>query len=70
MACRRTSRQRVRGREFQEAERELCELVDNQRAAILQAARIDNVNLRGNAIEQLLTGAANRARTRRLGIDP
>jgi hypothetical protein len=45
--------------EFQEAERELCELVNDRRAAILQAARIDNVNIRGNAIEQLLTGVAN-----------
>lgn len=45
--------------QFQEVERELCDLVDNQREAILQAAQIDNVNLRGNAIEQLLTGVAN-----------
>lgn len=45
--------------QFQEAERELRERVDNQRGAILRAAQIDNVNLRGNAIEQLLTGAAN-----------
>lgn len=45
--------------QFIEAERELAELVVNQREAILRAAQIDNVNLRGNAIEQLLTGAAN-----------
>ena len=45
--------------QFQEVERELCELVHGQRAAILQAAQIENVNLRGNAIEQLLTGVAN-----------
>lgn len=45
--------------EFQQAEGELCELVAGQRDAILLAAQIDNVNLRGNAIEQLLTGVAN-----------
>lgn len=45
--------------QFREAERELRELVDSQRDAVLQAAQIDNVNLRGNAIEQLLTGVAN-----------
>lgn len=45
--------------QFIEAERELAELVVNEREAILRAAQIDNVNLRGNAIEQLLTGAAN-----------
>jgi hypothetical protein len=45
--------------EFCEAERELCELVENHRAAILEVAQIDNVNLRGNTIEQLMTGAAN-----------
>jgi hypothetical protein len=45
--------------QFHDAERELRELVDNRREAILSAAQIDNVNLRGNAIEQLVTGAAN-----------
>ena len=45
--------------QFLEAQRELCELVNNQRTTILQAAQIDNVNLRGNAIEQLLTGVGN-----------
>ena len=45
--------------QFQEVERELCDLVDNQHEAILRAAQVDNVNLRGNAIEQLLTSAAN-----------
>lgn len=49
----------IAGPQFQEAERELRELVNNQRDAILHAAQIDNVNLRGNAIEQLLTGVAN-----------
>ena len=40
-------------------ERELCQLLEHHRAAILEAAQLDNVNLRGNAIEQLLTGAGN-----------
>jgi hypothetical protein len=37
--------------QFQDAERELRELVNGQRDRILIAAQIDNVNLRGNAIE-------------------
>jgi hypothetical protein len=45
--------------QFQQAERELCQLLDAHRESVLRAARIDNVNLRGNAIEQLLTGAGN-----------
>jgi hypothetical protein len=34
-------------------------MVDAHRGAILELARVDNVNLRGNAIEQLLTGSVN-----------
>lgn len=45
---------------FLEVERELVEAVAERREAIIEAARIDNVNLRGNAIEQILTGGANR----------
>jgi len=45
--------------QFLDTERELCERLEAQRDAILSAAMIDNVNLRGNAIEQLLTGAGN-----------
>jgi hypothetical protein len=45
---------------FREIERELMDTVAARRAAIIDAARIDNVNLRGNAIEQVLTGGANR----------
>lgn len=45
---------------FQAVERELVETVVARREAIIEAARIDNVNLRGNAIEQVLTGGANR----------
>ena len=44
---------------FQAVEAELLALVMSHRAAILKAALVDNVNLRGNAIEQLLTGGAN-----------
>jgi len=45
---------------FRKVERELVETVAAKTAAIIKAARIDNVNLRGNAIEQILTGGANR----------
>lgn len=45
---------------FHAVERELLEMVSARREAIIEAARIDNVNLRGNAIEQVLTGGANR----------
>lgn len=45
---------------FRDVERELVEAVVAKRAAIIEAARIDNVNLRGNAIEQTLTGDTNR----------
>jgi hypothetical protein len=44
---------------FKAIEEELRARVDARRGAILEAARVDNVNLRGNAIEQLLTGSVN-----------
>lgn len=44
---------------FQAVEAELQALVKSHRTAILEAALVDNVNLRGNAIEQLLTGGVN-----------
>jgi len=37
----------------------LATLVETRRAEILQAASIDNVNLRGNRIEQIITEAGN-----------
>lgn len=37
----------------------LNELVQNNKDAILKAAKIDNVNLRGNEIEQIITRAGN-----------
>ena len=45
--------------QFLETERELCARLEVERDAVVAAAQIDNVNLRGNAIEQLLTGAGN-----------
>jgi len=44
---------------FQAIEAELQARVERHRAAILEAARVDNVNLRGNTIEQLLTAGIN-----------
>ena len=38
---------------------DLSQIVHENRAAILSAARIDNVNLRGNTIEQIVTRAGN-----------
>ena len=43
-------------------ERSLEELVLQNRTALLAAAEIDNVNLRGNAIEQIITAATNEHR--------
>ena len=37
----------------------LTQLVHDNRHAILEAGRIDNVNLRGNTIEQIITNAGN-----------
>lgn len=45
---------------FREFERQLREIVVARKQAIVDAARIDNVNIRGNAIEQVITGAVNR----------
>lgn len=41
------------------AERELSVNTEKNRDALLEAAKIDNVNIRGNAIEQLITGEVN-----------
>lgn len=49
----------LKSRQFHAIERELQALVNAHKTAILAAASVDNVNLRGNAIEQLLTGAVN-----------
>jgi hypothetical protein len=45
--------------EYAQLYADLSELVERNRAAVLAAARIDNVNLRGNAIEQILSQAGN-----------
>jgi len=49
----------MRAHAYQGVETNLSTLVEKRRVSILQAASIDNVNLRGNAIEQILTGEAN-----------
>lgn len=49
----------LRSGEFRAVEQELSALVKIQRMAILEAAKVENVNLRGNAIEQLLTRGVN-----------
>lgn len=49
----------LRSAEFRAIERELSAMVAARQNEILEAARVDNVNLRGNTIEQLLTGGIN-----------
>ncbi len=44
---------------FAEVEGELRGIVRQREAAIVQAAAVDNVNLRGNRIERLVTGEVN-----------
>lgn len=46
--------------QYQRIETELMEIVHSRRREILKASQIDNINQRGNKIEQLITGAANR----------
>jgi hypothetical protein len=46
-------------RTFRDIEAELRASIENRQEEILEAASLDNVNLRGNAIEQLLTGGIN-----------
>jgi hypothetical protein len=45
--------------EYRDAEKKLTELVIGNRETLLKAAGLDNVNIRGNTIEQILTGAGN-----------
>jgi hypothetical protein len=45
--------------EFRDAESNLIARMDAAKADILSAAQIDNVNIRGNVIEQLITGDGN-----------
>jgi hypothetical protein len=45
--------------DYQAVEAELTALIKPNRAAILKAAEVDNVNLRGRLIEQILTKAGN-----------
>ena len=46
-------------REYLELSSELSELVQDKKDAIIQAARIDNINLRGNKIEQIISGTVS-----------
>ena len=44
---------------FKQAELSLLGIVENRRRDLLQAAAIDNVNLRGNHMENIVTGEVN-----------
>jgi hypothetical protein len=52
-----------------EIERELTAIVQRRRDELLRAARLDNVNIRGNTIEQLITGELNAHRLDDLAYD-
>jgi hypothetical protein len=45
--------------EFQDVERHLSGLIETHRGELLRAATLDNVNIRGNTIEQIITGEVN-----------
>ena len=45
--------------EYLQLNNELSKLIQDKKDAILQAARIDNINLRGNKIEQIISGTAS-----------
>jgi hypothetical protein len=49
----------LRSQTFRNIESELRATIENRREEILEVACLDNVNLRGNAIEQLLTRGIN-----------
>jgi hypothetical protein len=44
---------------FRDIQLDLTRLVERHRAGLLQASTIDNVNIRGNTIEQIITGGLN-----------
>jgi hypothetical protein len=44
---------------FKDTEKRLTEVVERNRGNLLAAAALENVNLRGNAIEQIITGSVN-----------
>ena len=44
---------------FQEVERQLSALIERHSDELLQAAALENVNIRGNTIEQIITGEMN-----------
>jgi hypothetical protein len=52
-----------------EIERELTAIVQRRRAELLRAATLDNVNIRGNTIEQLIAGELNAHRLDDLTYD-
>ena len=49
----------IKTENFLDTERELSRIVERHREALLQAAALDNVNIRGNTIEQIITGEVN-----------
>ena len=54
---------------FEAAERDLTSRVARNQQALLQAASLDNVNIRGNTIEQIITGTVNAHRLDDLVFD-
>jgi hypothetical protein len=54
---------------FKDTEKGLTEVVERNRRDLLAAAALENVNLRGNAIEQIITGSVNAHRIDDLVFD-
>lgn len=54
---------------YKEVGRNLSALIERRRAELLRAAALDNVNIRGNTIEQIITGEVNAHRLDDLVFD-
>lgn len=49
----------IKTAEFRQVEHDLSGLIERHRGELLRAATLDNVNIRGNTIEQIITGEVN-----------
>jgi hypothetical protein len=49
----------LRAPHFAKTERDLADIIQQNQEKLLRAASLDNVNIRGNTIEQILTGTVN-----------
>jgi len=49
----------LRTAQYRQAERHLSQIIDQHRGEMLAAAELENVNIRGNTIEQIITAGVN-----------